>query len=70
MANEQYRYLFAVDWVFERAGGQYFLGDLIYIEATVTEFHHVPLRVFVDSCTASVHDSPNGPTYTLIDNNG
>lgn len=70
MANEQYRYLFAVDWLFDRAGGQYFLGDLIYIEAMVTQFHHIPLRVFVESCTASVQDSNQGPTYTLIDNNG
>lgn len=70
MAAEQLCGLFAEDWAFDRIGGQYFLGDLIYVEATVTEFHHIPLRVFVDSCTASLMDSIQGPTYNLINNNG
>lgn len=70
MPNFQPCYFFADDGLFDRAGGQYFLGDMIYVEAAVKQYHHVPLRVFVDSCVASVQDSNAGPKYALIDNHG
>nr|XP_040018005.1 zona pellucida sperm-binding protein 3-like [Gasterosteus aculeatus aculeatus] len=40
------------DFQHERPSHQYFLGDIINIEATVRQFFHVPLRVYVESCYA------------------
>ncbi|XP_059916154.1 zona pellucida sperm-binding protein 3-like [Gadus macrocephalus] len=57
------------DWLFERPSYQYFLADMIYLEATVKQFMHKPLRVFVDHCVASA--SPGGsPEYVFIENYG
>ncbi|XP_030649042.1 zona pellucida sperm-binding protein 3-like [Chanos chanos] len=59
------------DWQFERPSNQYFLGDLIHIEAVVMQYMHVPLRVFVDSCVATTAPDVNSvPSYTFIDNHG
>ncbi|XP_037306478.2 zona pellucida sperm-binding protein 3-like [Pungitius pungitius] len=60
------------DFQHERPSPQYYLGDTINIEATVTQFFHVPLRVYVESCRASP-PVPKGfrPIgYSFIDNNG
>ncbi|XP_076874035.1 zona pellucida sperm-binding protein 3-like [Brachyhypopomus gauderio] len=59
------------DWRFERPSNVYYLGQVMNIEASVTQFHHVPLRVFVDNCVASA--SPNtkaDPRYSFIENHG
>lgn len=59
------------DWQYERPIYQYFLGQVINIEATVKQFYHVPLRVFVDSCVASVSpDINSNPRYAFIENHG
>nr|ASL70077.1 choriogenin L [Paralichthys olivaceus] len=59
------------DWQFERPSYQYFLGDMVNIEATVKQFFHVPLRVFVDSCVATLSpDASSSPRYAFVENNG
>ncbi|XP_071007483.1 zona pellucida sperm-binding protein 3-like [Oncorhynchus clarkii lewisi] len=59
------------DWQIERASSQYFLGDLIRMEASVLQYHHVPLRVFVESCVATlVPDINSKPRYSFIENDG
>ncbi|XP_073328172.1 zona pellucida sperm-binding protein 3-like [Pagrus major] len=59
------------DWQYERPSYQYFLGDIINIEATVKQFHHVNLRVFVERCVATLSpDYASNPNYAFIDNYG
>ncbi|CAM4625139.1 unnamed protein product [Leuciscus chuanchicus] len=59
------------DWKFERPSNQYFLGDMINLEASVLLYSHVPIRVFVDSCLATaVPDVASVPRYSFIENNG
>ncbi|XP_078112940.1 zona pellucida sperm-binding protein 3-like isoform X2 [Sander vitreus] len=59
------------DWQNERPSYQYFLGDIINIQATVKQFFHVPLRVYVDSCVATLStDVTSTPSYAFIDNFG
>ncbi|XP_039543061.1 zona pellucida sperm-binding protein 3-like isoform X3 [Pimephales promelas] len=59
------------DWRFERPSNQYFLGDMINLEASVLLYNHVPIRVFVDSCVATaVPDVASVPRYSFIENNG
>ncbi|KAK7891459.1 hypothetical protein WMY93_023422 [Mugilogobius chulae] len=74
-AAEEFLYfslkLMTDDWMYERPSGQYFLGDVIHIEASVMQFFHVPLRVYVDSCVATlVPDVNSSPRYAFIDNRG
>ncbi|XP_048053970.1 zona pellucida sperm-binding protein 3-like [Megalobrama amblycephala] len=59
------------DWRYERPSNAYFLGDFINLEASVVRANHVPLRVFVESCAATL--GPSGETttvYTFIENSG
>ncbi|XP_051982310.1 zona pellucida sperm-binding protein 3-like [Xyrauchen texanus] len=59
------------DWLYERPSTTYFLGDYINIEASVLRANHVPLRVYVESCVATLGPSGNAVTvYTFIENNG
>ncbi|KAJ8342964.1 hypothetical protein SKAU_G00328920 [Synaphobranchus kaupii] len=59
------------DWLSEKTSNVYFLGDTIYIEASVTLDYHMPLRMFVDSCVATVFpDEKSVPRYSFIENNG
>ncbi|KAM4619206.1 LOW QUALITY PROTEIN: zona pellucida sperm-binding protein 3-like [Polymixia lowei] len=59
------------DWKFERPSSQYFLGDMMKIEASVQQFHHVPLHLFVDSCVATLIPNTNTvPRYSFLDKHG
>ncbi|XDV38287.1 hypothetical protein PO909_007731 [Leuciscus waleckii] len=59
------------DWSYQRPSYSYFLGDVINIEASVYQYNHVPLRVFVDRCVATqVPDVNSLPRYSLIENHG
>uniref|UniRef100_A0A669CAY8 Zona pellucida sperm-binding protein 3 n=1 Tax=Oreochromis niloticus TaxID=8128 RepID=A0A669CAY8_ORENI len=59
------------DWQFPRSSTQFFLGDMIKFEASVEQFHHVPLRVTVDSCVATVVPNVDTvPRYAFLGNNG
>ncbi|XP_028815686.1 zona pellucida sperm-binding protein 3-like [Denticeps clupeoides] len=59
------------DWKFERPSNVFFLGDILKIEASVQQYNHVPLRVFVDSCVATtIPDVSATPSYSFIENHG
>ncbi|XP_054649527.1 zona pellucida sperm-binding protein 3-like [Dunckerocampus dactyliophorus] len=59
------------DWQSHRPTSVYFLGDVMRIEASVLQGHHVPLRVYVDTCVATLDPDPNSqPGYTFINNHG
>ncbi|XP_069043753.1 zona pellucida sperm-binding protein 3-like [Lepisosteus oculatus] len=48
-----------------------FLGDILNIEASVSQADHQPLRLFVDSCVATlVPDQTSTPRYAFIENHG
>ncbi|XP_078389843.1 zona pellucida sperm-binding protein 3-like [Cetorhinus maximus] len=59
------------NWDVERASNLYNLGEFIYIEASVMAMSHQPLRLYVDSCVATLTaDKDSTPRYHLIDFNG
>ncbi|KAG5261735.1 hypothetical protein AALO_G00287780 [Alosa alosa] len=64
-------HLMTDDWQFERPSSIYFLGDVMNVEASVLQAHHEPLRVFTDSCVATIGPDINAlPRYSFIDNHG
>ncbi|XP_076588529.1 zona pellucida sperm-binding protein 3-like [Chaetodon auriga] len=59
------------DWQFARPSPQFLLGDMMKFEVSVKQFHHVPLRVTVDSCVATlVPNVDTVPRYTFLGNSG
>ncbi|XP_036411220.1 zona pellucida sperm-binding protein 3-like [Megalops cyprinoides] len=59
------------DWQAERTSNVFFLGDTMNIEASVVQANHVPLRVFADSCVATLVPDLNAvPRYAFIENHG
>ncbi|XP_029283926.1 zona pellucida sperm-binding protein 3-like, partial [Cottoperca gobio] len=59
------------DWQLSRPSAHYLLGDVIKFEVSVKQFHHVPLRVTVDSCVATVVPNVDTvPRYAFLGNNG
>ncbi|XP_066578679.1 zona pellucida sperm-binding protein 3 [Amia ocellicauda] len=59
------------DWSSQRPSEVYFLGDVLNLEASVHGASRVPLRLFVDSCVATLEpDQTSLPSYTLVENKG
>ncbi|XP_061451418.1 zona pellucida sperm-binding protein 3-like isoform X2 [Rhineura floridana] len=59
------------DWSAERASTGYQLGDVMYIQADVNTENHMPLRLFVDSCVATLSTGRDSiPRYPIIDYKG
>ncbi|XP_068595990.1 zona pellucida sperm-binding protein 3-like [Brachionichthys hirsutus] len=59
------------DWSEMRLNRPYSLGDVIRFEASITQYFHVNLHVYVENCVASVSPgTTSGPRYAFIDNNG
>uniref|UniRef100_UPI00398ECBB5 zona pellucida sperm-binding protein 3-like n=1 Tax=Pristiophorus japonicus TaxID=55135 RepID=UPI00398ECBB5 len=59
------------DWSAERASNIYHLGDLIHIEASVMTMNHMPLKLYIDRCVATLSpDQDSTPRYSIIDFNG
>lgn len=59
------------DWQFSRPSAHFLMGDMMKFEVSVKQFHHVPLRVTVDSCVATVVPNIDTvPRYTFIGNKG
>ncbi|XP_078512175.1 zona pellucida sperm-binding protein 3-like [Lissotriton helveticus] len=59
------------DWSSARNNSTFQLGDVFNIEASVQTGSHVNLRVFVDSCVATLNlDMSSSPRYDIIGNNG
>nr|XP_056722021.1 zona pellucida sperm-binding protein 3-like [Euleptes europaea] len=59
------------DWSSERLSSGYQLGDVMNIQANVNGENHVALRLFVDSCVATLSpERDSSPRYAIIDYNG
>ncbi|XP_046890262.1 zona pellucida sperm-binding protein 3-like isoform X2 [Hypomesus transpacificus] len=59
------------DGSLERINNNYIQSDMIRIEASVKRYMHVPLRVFVDRCVATLQpEVTSSPSYAFIDNHG
>ncbi|NWI54548.1 ZP3 protein, partial [Calyptomena viridis] len=59
------------DWSTERASSVFQLGEILHFQAAVDAENHVPLRLFVDSCVATLTpDRTSSPQYTFIDFHG
>ncbi|KAK1887398.1 Zona pellucida sperm-binding protein 3 [Dissostichus eleginoides] len=59
------------DWQSTRPSNQFLLGDMMKFEVSVKQFHHVPLRVMLDSCVATVIPNIDTvPRYAFLGNNG
>ncbi|XP_043927432.1 zona pellucida sperm-binding protein 3-like [Protopterus annectens] len=59
------------DWSSVRQSTEYYLGDVLHIEASVSTDNHAPLRLFIDSCVATLQEDENSvPKYSIIDNYG
>ncbi|XP_028275658.1 zona pellucida sperm-binding protein 3-like [Parambassis ranga] len=73
-ANQQLHFslrLMTDDWQSQRPSSVYFQGDVMRIEASVLQGHHVPLRVHMDSCVATVGPDPDSqPRYPFVRNHG
>ncbi|KAF3843901.1 hypothetical protein F7725_015949 [Dissostichus mawsoni] len=59
------------DWQSTRPSNQFLLGDMMKFEVSVKQFHHVPLRVMLDSCVATVIPNIDTvPRYAFLGNKG
>ncbi|XP_030587800.1 zona pellucida sperm-binding protein 3-like [Archocentrus centrarchus] len=59
------------DWQFPLSTTRFFVGDMMKFEASVKQFHHVPLKVTVDSCVVTVVPNVDTvPRYTFLGNHG
>ncbi|XP_042329858.1 zona pellucida sperm-binding protein 3-like [Sceloporus undulatus] len=59
------------DWSAERTSAHFQLGDTLRLQADVHTENHLPLRVFVDSCTAGPSpEATLAAQYAIIDSHG
>ncbi|CAH2272578.1 olfactory receptor, partial [Pelobates cultripes] len=59
------------DWSALRTSTVFTLGDIFHIEASVDTTNHVPMKIFVDSCLATLSpDATSSPRYEIIAQNG
>uniref|UniRef100_A0A8C8E9M3 Zona pellucida sperm-binding protein 3 n=1 Tax=Otus sunia TaxID=257818 RepID=A0A8C8E9M3_9STRI len=59
------------DWSTERISNGFQLGESLHLQADVASGDHVPLRLFVDDCVATLSpDRKSFPRYALIDLSG
>ncbi|XP_056444992.1 zona pellucida sperm-binding protein 3-like [Gadus chalcogrammus] len=63
--------LMTEDWRQERPSSSFRLAEVMYVEASVQRGLHVPLRLYVDRCVASLEPSVDAqPSYAFITNHG
>ncbi|XP_069463317.1 zona pellucida sperm-binding protein 3 [Ambystoma mexicanum] len=59
------------NWSSERSSNTFQLGEVFHIEASVDTGNHASMRLFVDSCVATLTpDKASSPRYDLINSNG
>uniref|UniRef100_A0A8C5MB55 Zona pellucida sperm-binding protein 3 n=1 Tax=Leptobrachium leishanense TaxID=445787 RepID=A0A8C5MB55_9ANUR len=59
------------DWSGPRTSTVFQLGDIFHIEASVDTRNHVPMKVFIDRCMATLSpDVTSSPSYDIIAQNG
>ncbi|XP_053319919.1 zona pellucida sperm-binding protein 3-like [Spea bombifrons] len=55
-------------WTAPRTSTVFKLGEVFHIEASVAVGNHVPMKIFVDSCVATLSpDGSSGPRYDIIE---
>ncbi|XP_053319893.1 zona pellucida sperm-binding protein 3-like [Spea bombifrons] len=55
------------NWSAPRASTVFKLGEVFHIQASVAVGNHVPMKIFVDSCVATLTpDGSSGPRYDII----
>uniref|UniRef100_A0A8C5H860 Zona pellucida sperm-binding protein 3 n=1 Tax=Gouania willdenowi TaxID=441366 RepID=A0A8C5H860_GOUWI len=73
-ANQRLRFslrFMTDDWQIQRPSNVHFLSEVMHIEASVLQGHHVPLSVYVDSCVTTVSPDPaSDPKYSFISDYG
>uniref|UniRef100_A0A8V0ZDY9 Zona pellucida sperm-binding protein 3 n=1 Tax=Gallus gallus TaxID=9031 RepID=A0A8V0ZDY9_CHICK len=63
--------LMSDDWRTERLSNGVQLGESLHLQADVMAGNHIPLRLFVDDCVATLSpDRNSSPRYALIDLSG
>ncbi|KAM6450874.1 zona pellucida sperm-binding protein 3-like isoform 1-T1 [Liasis olivaceus] len=64
-------HLMTGDWQAERVSAQYLLGDDLHVQADIRKGNHLPLRLFIDTCMATLTpDGDSGPHYKILDFHG
>ncbi|XP_058875004.1 zona pellucida sperm-binding protein 3-like [Acipenser ruthenus] len=59
------------DWSAPRTSNLFYLDEVINIEASVDTQNQLPMRLFVDSCVATLSsDVKSKPRYMIVDHNG
>ncbi|XP_030354075.1 zona pellucida sperm-binding protein 3-like [Strigops habroptila] len=59
------------DWSAERLSNGFQLGESLHLQADVASGNHIPLRLFVDDCVATLSpDRNSSPRYALVDLSG
>ncbi|MBN3305178.1 ZP3 protein, partial [Amia calva] len=59
------------DWSSQRPSNIFYLGDILNLEASVNLTGHLPLRLFVDRCVATLEpNQTSSPSYAFIENHG
>ncbi|KAK0150827.1 Zona pellucida sperm-binding protein 3 [Merluccius polli] len=59
------------DWLHERGSNIFYLGEPIYMQASVGVANHMDLRVFMSSCVATLYlDRMSTPRYDFVENDG
>ncbi|XP_041093281.1 zona pellucida sperm-binding protein 3-like [Polyodon spathula] len=63
--------LMSDDWVTPRISNVFYLNDPVRIEGSVNTQNHLPMRLFIDRCVATLGpEQDSGPRYAIIDYNG
>ncbi|XP_041099638.1 zona pellucida sperm-binding protein 3-like, partial [Polyodon spathula] len=58
-------------WSGPRVSSVIYLGDVLHVEASVAVDNHVPLRLYVDSCIATLSGNKDSePRYAVVDKLG
>ena len=59
------------DWKQERGSPTYFLGDPVHVEASVILSDHMPLRIYVEHCVATLSPAADATLrYDFIEHHG
>ncbi|MGH0168432.1 UNVERIFIED_CONTAM: hypothetical protein FKN15_054376 [Acipenser sinensis] len=59
------------NWSGPRVSNVIYLGDILHVEASVAVDNHVPLRLYVDSCIATLSNNKDSePRYAVVDKLG
>ncbi|MGH0168433.1 UNVERIFIED_CONTAM: hypothetical protein FKN15_054377 [Acipenser sinensis] len=59
------------NWSGPRVSNVIYLGDILHVEASVAVDNHVPLRLYVDSCIATLSNNKDSePRYAIVDKLG